>query len=148
MAVSSAPQPESAESPQLASKSSSASSVVDGGEAKGFAVEEGFEAEGLRPELTSGVVVVEGLEERDGREVVAGTLLARGSGEVTRELPLVFVEVCICPLAVVILLVKEEMAQPVQVRPSLGTGVPMRGVVPADVVAPVAGWTVSGRVAA
>jgi hypothetical protein len=51
-------------------------------------------------------------------------------------------------LAVVILLVKEEMAQPVQVRPSLGTGVPIRGVVPLAAVVPAGGCTVSGKVAA
>ena len=81
-----------------------------------------------------------------GLDVEGGTLLAlAGPGDVP------FVEegfAVICPFAVVILFVKEEMAQPVQVSPSLGTGVPMRGVAPLAAVAPAAGCTVSGRVAA
>ncbi len=57
-----------------------------GGEANGFGVvvdEAGF---GLSPELTSGAVFVDGF----GRAVPVrgGTLLARGSGDVTREVPL------------------------------------------------------------
>ena len=133
-------------SPQLVSKSSS---VSGGGEVKGLFDEvEVLAVEGLRPELTNGVVVVDGFEFIGGR-VVGGILLDRGSGDATRDVPFeVAPDACICPFAVVGLFVKDEMAQPVQVRPSLGTGVPIRGVAPVLAPAAVAGCTVSGRVSA
>ena len=43
------------------------------------------------------------------------------------------------PAAVEILLVNEEMAQPVQDAASLGWGVPMRGVVEVELVRPASG---------
>jgi hypothetical protein len=90
-----------------------------------------LEDAGLRPEMMVGAVV--GLEV----DVMGGTLLARGSGEVTLDVP--FDAGCIWPLAVVSLFVKDEIAQSAHEEPSFGTGVPMRGVVPPAVAAPGGG---------
>ena len=84
-------------------------------------------------------------------EAVPGGLrdsVVRGAEEGRAGLDAAFRSAVISPTAVETLLVKEEMAQPVQEAASLGCGVPIRGVAVEDSTAFGGGKTVSAIVEA